>query len=169
MNRSCITGSLGLTPPSLSYAVLLWSRQYVNQVSDFRESTSSYLSSFPIFLQHYIGCVLLAPSLVAKCAAPTMYQFHQEQHSNTLRLELEKLKPANSWVMTAPGGHGFVKLPNERILYTSPSRTSLQISTPNTFPAAQPFSSKSDSGVVYITNQRVRTFFLPKESHTDLL
>lgn len=64
---------------------------------------------------------------------------------------------AKSWVMTSPN-EAFVKLPNERILYTSPPRTSLEISTPNSFPGAQPFAAKSDGGVVYITNQRVCSY-----------
>ncbi len=51
---------------------------------------------------------------------------------------------------------GFVKLPNERILYKSPPRTSLSISTPNSLPGTQPWSAMSEAGVVYITNQRVR-------------
>lgn len=83
-----------------------------------------------------------------------MYQFHQEQHSYALLLSQQKLKH-DSWVMTSPGAEGFVKLPNERILYTSPPRTSLQISTPNPFPGSQPYTSKNDAGVAYITNQRV--------------
>lgn len=57
--------------------------------------------------------------------------------------------------MTTPGQGGFIKLPNERTLFTSQPRTSLQISTPSTFPGSQPFSVKSDDGVVYITNQRL--------------
>jgi len=68
--------------------------------------------------------------------------------------------------MTSPGGEGFVKLPNERILYTSPPRTSLHISTPNNFPGAQPFAAKSDAGVVYITNQRI--VFLPSNPTPEL-
>lgn len=91
-----------------------------------------------------------------------MYQFHQEQHAYALRLAQEKLKCSNSWVMKAAGADdSFVKLPHERILYTSPPRTSLQISSPTTFPGAQPFTSKSDSGIIYITNQRVRPQTLP--------
>ena len=86
-----------------------------------------------------------------------MYQFHQEQHAYALQLAQDNvLKQARgSWVMTSPNEAGFVKLPNERILYTSPPRTSLQLSAPNTFPGAQPFSAKSDAGIVYLTNQRV--------------
>lgn len=86
-----------------------------------------------------------------------MYGFHQEQHFYALQLAQEKkLKSNDSWVMTSPNETGFVKLPNERILFTSPPRTSLQITTPNTYPGTEPFSAKSDAGVVFITNQRVR-------------
>lgn len=85
-----------------------------------------------------------------------MYQFHQEQHSYALRAAQEgELKSSQSWVMTTPNTEGFVKLPNERTLFTSPTRVSLQISTPNNFPGAEPLSIKSDAGVVYVTNQRV--------------
>jgi len=85
-----------------------------------------------------------------------MYQMHQEQHFYALQLAQEKkLKPRKSWVMTNPGSEGFIKLPNEQLLFTSPPRTSLQLSTINTFPGTQPYSAKSDGGVVYITNQRV--------------
>jgi len=69
-------------------------------------------------------------------------------------------------VMTANGADGFIKLPNEQILFTSPSRTSLHVSSPNSFPAAQPFACKSDSGVVYITNQRI--VYLPSTPTAEL-
>ena len=69
------------------------------------------------------------------------------------------LKPARdrvkSWVMTSPTEEGFIRLPNEKILYASPPRTSLSISSMSSFPGTEPFSVKSDGGVVYITNQRV--------------
>ncbi|CAG8972947.1 hypothetical protein HYALB_00001367 [Hymenoscyphus albidus] len=94
-----------------------------------------------------------------------MYQFHQEQYSYTILAEKTKLKP-RSWVMTTPGSEGFLKLPNETFLYTSPPRTSIQLSTPNTFPAAQPYSAKCDSGIVYITNQRI--VYLPSAPTTEL-
>jgi len=68
--------------------------------------------------------------------------------------------------MTAPNEAGFVKLPNERILFTSPPRTQLQISTPNTFPAAQPLFIKSDAGIAYITTQRI--VYLPTIPTPDL-
>ncbi len=87
-----------------------------------------------------------------------MYQFHQEQHVYALQLAQEAVLKSSrrpSWVMTAANEKGFVKLPNEHILFTSPPRTSLEITTPNQFPGTSPLSIKSDSGVVYITNQRV--------------
>ena len=95
-----------------------------------------------------------------------MYQFHQELHSFSLHSTGAGLTRAKSWVMTSPGDGGFIKLPNERTLFTSPPRTSLQISTPNTFPGAQPFSVKSEAGVVYITNQRL--VYLPANPTPEL-
>jgi hypothetical protein len=86
-----------------------------------------------------------------------MYQFHQDQTTYTI-LQAEKKLKSKSWVMTTPGSEGFIKLPNEQILYTSPLRTSIQLSTPNTYPAANPYSAKSDSGIVYVTNQRVNHY-----------
>lgn len=71
-----------------------------------------------------------------------------------------------SWVMTSPEDGGFIKLPNERTLFTSPPRTSLQISTPNTPPGTNPFSMKSDSGSAYITNQRL--IYLPANPGPEL-
>lgn len=84
-----------------------------------------------------------------------MYQFHQEQHCYALKLAQEEVlkDTRKSWVMTSPNEQGFVKLPNERILYTSPPRVSLQLSPP--IASAEPYSVKSDTGVAYITNQRV--------------
>jgi len=92
-----------------------------------------------------------------------MYQFHQEQHFCAVQ---EHVLKVDSWVMTAPSEAGFVKLPNERILYTSSPRTQLQISTPNTFPAAQPLAIKSDAGIAYITTQRI--VYLPTTPTPDL-
>ncbi|OBT63688.1 hypothetical protein VE03_06176 [Pseudogymnoascus sp. 23342-1-I1] len=62
-----------------------------------------------------------------------------------------------SWVMVSPeSSEPFVKLPNERILYRSPIRTSLTLSSPpNTHSSIQPWSVSSDGGVAYITNQRI--------------
>jgi len=50
---------------------------------------------------------------------------------------------------------GFVRLPQERIIYTSPPRTSLSLSSPNPFPGNQPFSATSSTGCVHLTNQRL--------------
>lgn len=57
--------------------------------------------------------------------------------------------------MTSSNGQDFLKLPNERILFTSHPRTSLEIITPNNIVGTPPFSPKSDGGIAYITNQRI--------------
>lgn len=94
-----------------------------------------------------------------------MYAFHQEQHFYALHMAQEEMLKAareKSWVMTSSNEAGFVKLPNERILYTSPPRTSLQISATTTSTGAEPYSAKSDAGVVYISNQRVGASLLSR-------
>lgn len=59
------------------------------------------------------------------------------------------------------GPQNFVRLPREKILFTSPTRTSLALTTPNTYPGKEPLSLKSSDGRAIITNQRVYTS-LPK-------
>ncbi|OBT39442.1 hypothetical protein VE00_09835 [Pseudogymnoascus sp. WSF 3629] len=73
-----------------------------------------------------------------------------------------------SWVMVSPqSSEPFVKLPNERILYRSPIRTSLTLSSPpNTHSSIQPWSVSSDGGVAYITNQRI--VYIPTTSSPHL-
>ena len=86
-----------------------------------------------------------------------MYQFHQEMHLYATRLAQDDVlkQSRNSWVMTSPTEPDFVKLPNERILYTSPPRASLLLSPATTTTDAEPFFMKSDTGIAYITSQRV--------------
>jgi len=50
---------------------------------------------------------------------------------------------------------GFVPLPGEQRLYTSPPRTTLSLQTLNKYPGKEPFSIQSSSGCVYLTNRRV--------------
>jgi hypothetical protein len=63
-------------------------------------------------------------------------------------------EPPNSWVMLSET-EGFVRLPGERTLFTSPPRTTLSLQTPNTYPGAQPLSISSSAGFAFLTNQRV--------------
>ncbi|KAL8818532.1 MAG: hypothetical protein Q9223_002855 [Gallowayella weberi] len=58
------------------------------------------------------------------------------------------------WVML-DSNHKFVPLSGERILFTSPSRTSLSLQTPNSYPGKEPLSISSSGGTAYITNQRI--------------
>ncbi|EEH08132.1 conserved hypothetical protein [Histoplasma capsulatum G186AR] len=73
---------------------------------------------------------------------------------------LSKLRPS-SWVMLHET-EGFVGLPNERIMYTSPTRTSLLLQSGNPRPGIEPLSIQSSTGCVYLTNQRV--VYLPTNS-----
>lgn len=67
--------------------------------------------------------------------------------------------------MTTPQDPGFIRLPNEQILYKSPLRTSIEISSTTGIPNTQPFSIKCDAGTAYITNQRL--VYLPTKTSSD--
>ncbi|KAL8949257.1 MAG: hypothetical protein Q9222_004613 [Ikaeria aurantiellina] len=51
--------------------------------------------------------------------------------------------------------HKFVLLPRERVYFTSPSRTTLSLQTPNSYPGKEPLSISCSGGIAYITNQRI--------------
>ncbi|KZF24858.1 hypothetical protein L228DRAFT_243593 [Xylona heveae TC161] len=59
-----------------------------------------------------------------------------------------------NWVMLSET-QGFVPLPGERIVYTSPPRTTLALQTPNKYPGKEPLSIHSSAGCVHLTNQRI--------------
>lgn len=84
--------------------------------------------------------------------------FYQEQHSYTLasnaNVNSDDSDEDASWVMMSQDGE-VVKLPGEKIYYKVRSRIGLDVSTPKALPNATPFSIKSDSGIVYVTNNRV--------------
>ncbi|KJR88012.1 uncharacterized protein SPSK_07781 [Sporothrix schenckii 1099-18] len=84
--------------------------------------------------------------------------FYQEQHSYTLAsnasINSDDSDEDASWVMMSRDGE-VVKLPGEKIYYKVRSRIALDVSTPKSLPNATPFSVKSDSGIVYVTNNRV--------------
>ena len=60
----------------------------------------------------------------------------------------------HSWVML-DDSHNFVPLPREKILFTSPPRTTLSLETPNSYPGKEPLAISCSSGTAYLTNQRV--------------
>lgn len=95
------------------------------------------------------SCILFSPPSSPPSSPPLPHISHDMLKSATDRMK--------SWVMVSPqSSEPFVKLPNERILYRSPIRTSLTLSSPpNTHSSIQPWSVSSDGGVAYITNQRV--------------
>lgn len=51
-------------------------------------------------------------------------------------------------------------LPKERLLWSSPPRTSIQIQSLNKFPGKEPFQLSSNSGYIHLTNQRI--IYLPE-------
>jgi hypothetical protein len=61
----------------------------------------------------------------------------------------------NSWVMLAESG-GYTPLPGEQTLYQSPPRTTLSVQSSSHQPPGGAYSKQCKSGVVYLTNRRVR-------------
>ncbi|KMP01533.1 hypothetical protein DIZ76_011107 [Coccidioides immitis] len=66
---------------------------------------------------------------------------------------LSRLHP-NSWVMLHETD-GFVRLPNERLIYTSPLRTTISLQALNPRPGDESLSLQSSNGRVHLTNQRI--------------
>lgn len=53
---------------------------------------------------------------------------------------------------------GFVRLPNEELVYTSPPRTSVSLTPPPGYKGGMSLSVQSSAGCIYLTNQRVSTY-----------
>lgn len=56
---------------------------------------------------------------------------------------------------------GFVRLPNERLIYSSPPRTSLALTPPPSYKGTESLSIQSSAGCIYLTNQRVSPPLVP--------
>ena len=80
-------------------------------------------------------------------------QFLAEQHSWTL-IHQARTNVEDSWVMLTQDGD-IIPIPGEKILHTSRHRVGLELTTPRELQVAEPFHLKSDSGIAYITNERV--------------
>ena len=50
---------------------------------------------------------------------------------------------------------GFVRLPNERLIYSSPPRTSFALTPPTGYKGSEALSIQSSAGCIHLTNQRV--------------
>ncbi|KAL2000413.1 hypothetical protein VTN02DRAFT_3097 [Thermoascus thermophilus] len=61
---------------------------------------------------------------------------------------------------------GFVRLPNEQLIYTSPPRTSLSLQPPSQYSSRASFSIQSSAGIIYLTNQRI--VYLPAQPTQQL-
>ncbi|RHZ44444.1 uncharacterized protein CDV56_103061 [Aspergillus thermomutatus] len=60
---------------------------------------------------------------------------------------------------------GFVKLPNEQLIYTSPPRTSLSLQPLSSYTGSDSISLQSGTGQIYLTNQRV--VYIPSQKSKD--
>lgn len=56
---------------------------------------------------------------------------------------------------------GFVRLPNERLIYSSPPRTSVSLTPPSGYKGAEKLSIQSSAGCIHLTNQRVSIHLYP--------
>jgi len=66
-----------------------------------------------------------------------------------------------NWVMLHDR-EGFVRLPNERLIYTSPPRTTLALTPPSGYKGPEALSFQSSAGCIYLTNQRI--VYLPSQT-----
>jgi hypothetical protein len=94
-------------------------------------------------------------------AAMGLVQTHKNKMDNNKTKTKTKTKSQadrkRSWVMLAEGdGGGYTPLPGEQTLYQSPPRTTLSLHTSSRRNATDTYSQQSKSGVVYLTNRRVR-------------
>lgn len=69
-----------------------------------------------------------------------------------------KLTVVSSWVMLHDQD-GFVRLPNEQLLYKSPPRTAFSLQPFRSPSASDSISVSSSGGNIYLTNQRVGGLF----------
>ncbi|EAW10574.1 uncharacterized protein ACLA_050460 [Aspergillus clavatus NRRL 1] len=69
-----------------------------------------------------------------------------------------------SWVMLHDQ-EGFVRLPNEQSIYTSPPRTSLSLQPLGSYKGNDSISLQSSAGQIYLTNQRV--VYIPAQKSAE--
>ncbi|KAJ5972237.1 uncharacterized protein N7479_002155 [Penicillium vulpinum] len=69
-----------------------------------------------------------------------------------------------NWVML-DDQDGFVRLPSERLIYSSPPRTSVSLTPPAGYKGAEKLSIQSSAGCIHLTNQRV--VYLPAPRSKD--
>lgn len=65
--------------------------------------------------------------------------------------------------------HRLVPLPREKVLFTSPPRTSLSLDTSNAYPGKEPLAISCSSGTAFLTNQRVSSSYQEPSTGTDVI
>ncbi|KAJ5899156.1 hypothetical protein N7495_003900 [Penicillium taxi] len=68
-----------------------------------------------------------------------------------------------NWVMLDQ--EGFIRLPNERLVYTSPPRTALVLTPPSGYQGQESLSLQSGTGCIHLTNQRI--VYLPAQKSNE--
>ena len=84
----------------------------------------------------------------------SQHHVYQVRFLNFFFLNQSTDDAACSWVML-DGKGGFVPLPGEKVIHKSSPRIALAITTPTSCPGNNPLSIHSNSGIAYVTNQRV--------------
>lgn len=69
-----------------------------------------------------------------------------------------------NWVMLHDR-EGFVRLPNEQLMYTSPPRTSFSLQPLSSYTGSEALSIQSSAGWIHLTNQRI--VYLPAQKTKD--
>lgn len=151
------------------------SLKYVNLVSSFPlsfpisfgvpclavENSPGLVPSVRARQLSFVSCTTTYPAYVVIPSSllfvPMDFYHGVEAHSYTLAQYANVDSDSDeesSWVMLGREGE-IVKLPHEKIFYKVRSRIGLEVSSPRSIQNITPFSVKSDSGIVYITNERV--------------
>lgn len=86
-----------------------------------------------------------------------------QKHKNAIMRKIRS--HSTSWVMLHD--RGFVLLSHEKVIYTSPPRTSLSLQSPNSYSGGEPVSIQSGTGCVHLTNQRVWVPAVPENHSTN--
>lgn len=127
------------------------------------------LPSSEACIHHRRAIPFLIPPLMAHYAVKHPSSCHPPKMAarKPKKSVLNVLRPT-SWVMLHDT-EAFVRLPHERVIYTSPPRTSISLQPLNSTAGSQRFSRSSSSGRVHLTNQRVRSTLFFSHIHTRYL
>lgn len=105
----------------------------------------------PSLIHPQRNCTVVRLQDVRQVCQPSHLDDLNPSHGNPLQYA----DGLGSWVMLHDQ-EGFVRLPNERLVYSSPPRTSLALTPLPSYKGQETLSVQSSAGCIYLTNQRVR-------------